>query len=447
MRELVSDDADALIKEARRRTRRRRGRIAVAVLLAGVAASYLVTSGGGGGSAHPHPSAGGRPASAAGQQTSPKLALAASLANALQTLFFLNPRMGYGFFEEQGAVTCVDLVAKTTDGGAHFTSVVRVAAGSCATFAPARALTFDDDGDGFLYGPKLYVTHDGGRTWTADAQPGTVVAVAAIGRSVWMAEGGCTPTATLGAAQLQPCPVRLLESSDGGRTWAPAPRQPADTTTTRGELTPAPASGNTWLVRVSASAGYMLTGPDPGPIKARGPASLFYTDDSGASWTAKRIPCYVGSFSLVLSAAPDGALVAVCGGQPSAGSQLKSAAFSTNGGQTWTLRAGCTNLNLRRCNANPLTYGYLGEIDAVSATTAYVIGPRAPLVVTHDGGVSWQAQKQIGEDAGGTEAQVIFLDPDHAFVLGRANTATAPIVIWRTANGGRSWTAVTPNVS
>jgi hypothetical protein len=44
VRELLSDDADALIKETRRRTRRRRGRIAVAVVLVGVAASYLVTS-------------------------------------------------------------------------------------------------------------------------------------------------------------------------------------------------------------------------------------------------------------------------------------------------------------------------------------------------------------------------------------------------------------------
>ena len=76
-----------------------------------------------------------------------------------------------------------------------------------------------------------------------------------------------------------------------------------------------------------------------------------------------------------------------------------------------------------------------------------MIGPRAPLVVTHDGGVRWQAQKQIGEDAGGTQAQVTFFDPDHALVLGRANTDAAPIVIWHTANGGGSWTAVTPNTS
>src|ERR1700678_2039620 len=74
--ELVADDAEALIKEARRRARRRRGRIAVLVLLAGVVIAYVAS--GVGGSARPHPGRNGRPASAAVQQPA-RLAAAVSL--------------------------------------------------------------------------------------------------------------------------------------------------------------------------------------------------------------------------------------------------------------------------------------------------------------------------------------------------------------------------------
>jgi hypothetical protein len=42
---------------------------------------------------------------------------------------------------------------------------------------------------------------------------------------------------------------------------------------------------------------------------------------------------------------------------------------------------------------------------------------------------------------------VIFFDPAHGIVLGRANTATSPITIWHTSDGGRSWGALAPRVS
>jgi photosystem II stability/assembly factor-like uncharacterized protein len=141
----------------------------------------------------------------------------------LLAIAFFNPEHGYGLFEEEQGHACQEFIGSTSDGGATFTSVVRVA--SCSGSSPiGSSLAFDDHGDGFIFGTTaLYVTHDGGSTWAPSPQPGTVLAVQALGLSVWMVETGCPPT----TGPQSPCPLRLIESNDGGRTWAPV-SVPAD---------------------------------------------------------------------------------------------------------------------------------------------------------------------------------------------------------------------------
>ena len=202
------------------------------------------------------------------------------------------------------------------------------------------------------------------------------------------------------------------------------------------------AQGQSWLVRVSASAAYILAGPRS-PQRAAVYAPLWATEDGGSSWTQRRIPCAAG-LSVVASVAPSGALVTVCAGEPSAGAQGKSTAVSDDGGRTWSVHSRCTALGLPRCARNPLIDGYLGEVDATSADTFYVIGVRSQLLVTHDGGASWTALASVG-DGNGSPAQVIFFGARDGVVLGRLNNATAPVAIWHTGDGGASWTALTPS--
>jgi len=399
---------------------RRRIRRAAAVLGAGAALGCLF----GAGAPRPHTSA---------EPPSTGATLAASrVISSLSTIAFVSPRLGYGLVMRQTA-PCELLVARTTDGGADFGVPVHVAAWRCANGPPATRLVFDGLGDGFLYGPKLFVTHDGGRSWSPDPQPGTVVAIAPLGRSAWMLEGSCPAGVRDYGARV--CPLRLLESSDGGRHWAPAPAQPAHALTSRGALTLEPAQGQSWLVRVSARDGYVLTDPMPTSNHPITLVPLWRTDDGGAAWARLSIPCRVAQ-SVMLSASPGGGtLFAVCAGQPAVGSQSKSTARSDDGGRTWSVGGPCANLNLA-CGASPLNRGYLGTVVARSPRTVYVTGLRSALIATHDGGASWHDVAALGDfDGAGSPDALVFVDAGHGFALGDDE-------LWRTADGGATWSTI-----
>ena len=147
----------------------------------------------------------------------------------------------------------------------------------------------------------------------------------------------------------------------------------------------------------------------------------------------------------MLAAAPDGTLVAVCAGEPSAGFQAKSLAISRDGGRRWSARGPCNgDPGGTACARSPLSEGYLGEAVATAAQTVYVIGDRSGLLITRDGGRHWRNLDDSVGDVNGTPAQVAFFGARDGIVLGRENTAQAPIVIWHTTDAGSSWSAITP---
>ena len=359
----------------------------------------------------------------------------------LETIDFSTPNEGYGLFEEQGVRTCKGLVGKTGDGGASFDSLAVAMSWACSNNPPARFLTFDDGGDGFLYGPRLFVTHNRGKTWQPDTQPGVVVAVSAVGHSVWMLEGDC-PAGAFTLPRSTTCPLRLLQSTDGGRAWSAMSDQPPGARASTGALTLEAALGQGWLTRVNGASAYVVSNPTPTEsASSSNTASLWYTDDGGATWVAEEIPCGVDAQSVSFSVAPDGAVVAVCAEEPAAGSEPKSMSVSLDEGRTWSVRRSCVGSS-SQC---PSLLGYLGNVAATSSTTAFVVGDRSPLLITRDGGNSWEALQTVG-DVNGMPAQVIFFGAANGVVLGRENTASSPIAIWHTADGGLRWTEFTPTI-
>src|SRR5258708_22253465 len=70
-----------------------------------------------------------------------------------------------------GRALCLQL-QHTTDGGSTWTVVPSPQLASPAVAGQVRAVRFADSQDGWVYGPGLFATHDGGRSWRAVAVPG-----------------------------------------------------------------------------------------------------------------------------------------------------------------------------------------------------------------------------------------------------------------------------------
>jgi photosystem II stability/assembly factor-like uncharacterized protein len=105
--------------------------------------------------------------------------------------------------------------------------------------------------------------------------------------------------------------------------------------------------------------------------------------------------------------------------------------------------------NLLHCTPGSQSSGYLGEIDAVSNKTIYLVGDRSSLEVSRDAGVTWSSVPPgLGGDAGGT-FQVTFFGSSSGVVLG-VGEGNGPgqvgNIVWSTSDGGAHWTTRHPRV-
>lgn len=365
--------------------------------------------------------------------SSARVTASSNSATRLDAVAFFNVHDGYGLFVYQGSHRCVARVGATDDSGATFPSLTSVASWGCAGNATVSALAFDDHGDGFLYGPDLYVTHDAGASWQRVPQHGTVLSVEALGYSIWMLE-----TTQFGSTEFagRHYRLRLLESSDGGYTWTAVAVPNGAFVWSGDDVVPG------LLTRVSLTSAY-VGGVSPevgGRTEHRTP--LYFTSNSGASWSNRSVPCLEVSGPM-LSVTPGGTAFFECASEPGAGTQQKDTYRSLNGGVTWQLRSGCPNY---RCTEGTPVNGYVSEIDAVSPRIVYLVGGRSPLERTTDGGIDWHVvEPQISSgDAGGT-SQVIFFSVSDGIVLGDGGSSNVP-TLYTTVDGGRRWIARAPRL-
>jgi photosystem II stability/assembly factor-like uncharacterized protein len=305
----------------------------------------------------------------------------------------------------------------TTDGGRHWFP---------ATPPPTSALSarprpdsvsrvvFANARDGWAFDPGLWATHDGGASWRqVDTRGREVTSLASSDGHAVAVLSPCGPFSTCGSFQVDTAAV-------GGNRW-----QPVRGAAGRGRAAAVTTSGRTAYLSV-ASAG--ITGRRPGcPCAAAAPRLLAGPVSGAARWRALPVPC--PHFDLLaLGASRRGTLVLGCGGEPSAGNQLKQAYLSANGGRTW------------RRLANPPFPGYLGQVSVTSAGTIFVSGERSDVYISTDSGRSWHVSPSLRRADYGDGLAATMITNRAGFVL-QATTHLSQI--WLTRDDGRSWRPVT----
>ncbi len=356
---------------------------------------------------------------------------------------FPGPGQAWGLFWEQySAQGCAMAVAGQGLPGVF---VLPSAFGNftCGNKMPVDEVVGDGLGDVFAYGPGLFVSHDSGKTFTRDAQPGTVLAISAIGRSVWLLEAVC-PAGAGQSTTAVPCPLELFTSGDGGKTFArdsglPAALVPA------GSVSQGSGLANNWLQRASAQVAYIFVPPfrDAQPGSAATNAEVVYrSSDGGKSWTRSSIGGCANAMYADGSVNPQGQAMVVCAAQPGAGFQPKAAFVSPDGGATWKTGFNCLSLS-STCMNEPLNNGYLGLVAFVSPTTAFAGGGRSQLLVSHDQGASWSPVPGVGY-GGDTYSGAFF--GSRGYIFGD-NGSVSQGYIWTTTDLGASWGRVPVKVA
>lgn len=310
---------------------------------------------------------------------------------------------------------------------------------------------------------QVLVTADGGRTWTRTGQDATHLAVS--GAAAW-----AVPPAFAGSGL-------LWATVDRGRTWKPLGQaQAANYTLVRSSGAAVLAAGAAGLI-LSGDGGRAwrripLTLPGGPPVEAAVTASTLavanpdgqsidLSGDGGATWNRVKIPgaqaTGLGPFALTPGGhglAATFGLGCAKGGRTEAGTLLAT----SDGGHTWQplptppfpfdeladttgLAAalgdnGCTQAVAlcrdggRTWHVQTLPHGQFCTAAAVAAPDTVWLGCGASLLVSGNGGATWT-------ELGSPGLQIDSL---------AAGWMAAEGALWRTQDGGRSWTEVWPAI-
>lgn len=281
-------------------------------------------------------------------------------------------------------------IVHTTDGGAHWTVQLAIQ-------ATITALSFADSRDGWATaGGALYRTTDGGAHWVQQTTapvaawafalkaPGSVV----LAGPVYGGSGGVAST------------------SDAGVTW----RQ-----TTR---TPAGSADLAALQFSDATTGWA----------AGSGGEIIRTSDGGSTWTAQASGTTADLHGVRFVDATNGWAV---GGQG-------VIVNSTDGGADWTAQTSGVTDDLLGVSFANATNGWVVGHSAYS----YFLPTTAVILATTDGGAHWATQTAPLPAADAELTDVVFADATHGWAVGAilGDEGTNASVILATTNGGATWT-------
>jgi N-acetylneuraminic acid mutarotase len=318
-----------------------------------------------------------------------------------------------------GSVPCgrslCPAILGSSDGGAHFVTLAAPKSRLEVGREPYEdlGLYFADAAHGFVYGPGLWATDDGGHSWAYQHLPGTVMAVGSSGSDAY----ALVCTRALASCAIERPDMELLRAPIVGGRW------------TRVFL-PAPLYFNSSLAIQGRTI--VLTNGLSDELGDH-PTDMVISLNGGRSFRAEATPCFVGLGGRVYPAlTPGGVLWAAC----PTGMEAE-ALVSRDGGLSWhKVPTGGFD--------NALT------VSPASAGTALIwpAPPSGGLALTTNGGHSFL--RVFGGEAplAGTYPTLIwagYATASRAYLLDSlvpvsASASQPANEIWRSDDGGRRWT-------
>jgi hypothetical protein len=311
-------------------------------------------------------------------------------------------------------------VARTGNAGRTWTGVPAPTAGAADGATGLSQIRFLNLKDGWAYGPQLFSTHTGGKTWArVDTGGLRVTDLETVGNRVFALWASCTGN---GPAYAVNCTAFTLYSAPAaGGSWAPVG---AATT----GLTDGRASEAAELV-LTGSRGYLLA---PGGALYAGPV------DGSGPWTQVSsliASCPVGPAradgqptGALLAAASARDLVLACasastGTNPSVSTQHKLIYSSPNGGVSW--------LQMGTAPAAGVAFSL-----AASSSESVLLGTDQGIDLLPKGEISWRrASLKGGAPAGGFG--YVGMTTDNQGIALPADPSGG--TVWFTFDGGQTW--------
>ena len=307
------------------------------------------------------------------------------------------------------APPCTSLV-RTRDGGRSWRGIPAPAVALADQQAATGVSTvrFADALDGWVFGPDLWSTHDGGGHWTRLTLPAAPAASAVVSLET---SGGRAYALTV---PLHCCaPAIVYGTAAASDAWTAEP----------GGTVPDGEQGR--VVAHGAGAWAVVT-------SSQGASTLLAR--TGGGWVHRALPCAAPTDALATWSDTD--LVAVCGGQGAAGSQVKQLYLSHDGGSTFATGGRA-----------PLS-GDLEGIGAAAPSTVVVAAASGAsfLHASFDGGSNWTTVFDDTSSGGLPWRDLGFTDAAQGVVVeGLAVQQVAgqpPSRLLLTRDGGHSWSPV-----
>lgn len=340
---------------------------------------------------------------------------------------FISPQIGFVL----GLAHCTSgsclTIARTQDGGRTWLAIpspnISLTQGnySEATVTGVSRIRFANVRDGYLYGPDLYATHDGGGTWqklTLQGMPNpyVVTSLETNGSDTYLIAG--TPNAI-------PSPDYLyISKATSGAFTQSKFIFPTGTPT---QITVNPYGA---VITADNHGGLALLNDPKG--------NLYYQATGTTSWIQIKAKCPPGppTNPLVALASPISGsntpqLVLGCGGGAAAGSQEKTVVKSVD------LTASTPT------SARPPLGGILEAIASPDGQTIAVGASSGAtfIYVSSDGGASWQTTFSDTTSGGSIVHDLVFINATQGFaVIGNATTpGTRTSAFLMTNDRGLSW--------